>query len=363
MLHTRTNRTAGLLLGLALLMVTGLVLSLPARPASAQEKDMAEAKRQFKKGRELYRNGEHLEAAETFLKAYELSGRSELLYNIGKSYHESDELQKAEKYFQKYLNEKPNAPNADRVVELVIQIQQEIAARMATVDVQTKRSGHGVFVGKEQKPRCQTPCSISIPPGPHVISIRAEGMKEFSKSISVSRGGTKTIEATLQPNVPTGWLAIRSTDGGGAVAISGIGEKSLPIDEPLQLEAGRYELQVTGSSGGGWTGSVAVEAGETTRLLVPTGSNSGGGGGLKRSFAYGLAGASVALLAGGLVLGKNATTTHSILTDQQNHSGAVDPNLLAKGRREQVTANILLGIGTATLLSGTGLFVWDIAGD
>lgn len=340
-------------LGLGAAAVTGS----PA-PAVAQSDDMAEAKKHFLEGKKLYDAKKFDEAADHFVKAYELSDRGELLYNIGQAYRKAGDLRKAEEYLQKYLNKNPNPENEDAVVNQVIEIQQKLAARMATVEVETKTEGRKVFVDDEEEPRCETPCSVSIDPGRYEFRIVGDGMQTWTKTLSLERAETQQLSATLEPERVTGQLQLQTDGTGGTVRIPNVGEKSLPLSTPLELEVGEHELTVLGASGGEWTGSVDIKEGETTRLMIPLGSSAGVS--WKRSVGIGLGSASVALLTGGILIGQRAKTTHSLLRTQQQRSGRVDPELLAEGRREQTTANVLIGLGTTTLLTGAGLYTWDL---
>ena len=351
--------SAPLWMVLTVCALAGLTIPPAPTPVAAQSK-MQQAREQFRQGRSLYEEGKFEEAAESFIKAYELSDRSELLFNIGQAYRKADNLSKAEEYFQKYLNKKPNAKNADSVVETVIQIQQELAARMASLQVKTKRPGRQVFVDGESEARCTTPCSVSVTPGKHTLTLRGEGAKPLVQKINVNKGATGTMELALKPDVAQGKLHVRS-GGGGALRVGEHGEYSLPMENPVSVPVGEHELVLTSPSGKTTSRTVAIEEGETTRLLMADDSGLSSGG-WKRPVAYSLAGASVALLSGAAIVGSNAKTTHDILSSQQSRAGTVDAELLAKGRREQTAANVLIGVGTTSLLSGAGLFVWDMLG-
>lgn len=347
-----------------LLAVGGLTMVLAPTHAVAQEGDMEKAKRNFKQGKKLYQKGDFEKAAESFLTAYELSDRGELLYNIGQSYRKAGNLQKAEKYFQKYLDENPDANNEEKVVDVLIEIQQKLAERMATIDIDTDKSGLEVYVDDDKEPRCKTPCSISVAPGERTIRIEGGEMEPYTETLTVAKAESRSLEPALGTEAP-GRLALRTGgDGGGRVEIAGQGSHSLPLSEPLELEPGDHELTVTDTSGGTWKGTVTVASEETTRLLVPTGKSSGGaaGGGpnVKRAVAYGLAGTSVALITGGVLFGQTAGQTHQTLSDQQSRLGAVPPDLVQQGRRQQTTANILIGAGATTLMTGAGLLAWDL---
>jgi len=341
-------------------VAVGATTAFHLRTAAAEE-DMQKAREAFERGKQLYEEEKYEEAADAFQTAYEYSERTELLYNIGKSYHESGELAKAEEYFQKYLDENPKASNREEVTDKIVKIQQELAARMGSVDVSSSK-GDSVFVDDETDPRCTTPCTVSLEPGTHEIRVESGEEMVGMKAVEVSEEESKTIAFEGAPAGPTGMVHIRTEGGGGALSVDGEERTSLPMSKPVAVPAGSRQLEVTGSSGGTWQGEVSVEEGETKRLLVSatSGSDTGGGGSsTKRSIASGLGGASVALIGGGLLLGRSAKQTHDTLSRQQRR-GTVDSALVDEGRRDMVTANILLGVGSAALLSGVGLFTWDL---
>lgn len=349
------------LLPVAFAVAFALVGAAAPAPVFAQD-DMERAKTAFEKGKRQYDEQKYEAAAESFKDAYELSERDELLYNIGQAYRRAEQLEKAEDYFQRYLEEKPDANNAEEVVQKVVEIQEKLASRMATVRVETDVDGRSVFVDDETKPRCETPCSISVQPGERLVRIGGEGTVTVERTLAVESADAKKLDVQVEEKRAPGGLLVRTENGGGSLAIEGAGETSLPMSQPLELQPGLHRLRVTSPSGGSWSGEVEIESEETARLLVSTGAApSSGGGSARRGIAYGLAGASIALVSGGLLLGSNARQTHDILSDQQGRSGRVDSSLVSKGRREQVAANILFGLGAATFLSGAGLFTWDLA--
>lgn len=346
-----------------LLAVGGLTSALGPTHAVAQEGDMEKAKRNFKQGKKLYKKGDFEKAAESFLTAYRLSDRGELLYNIGQSYRKAGNLQKAEKYFQKYLDENPDANNEQKVVDLLIDIQQKLAERMATINIEVDQSGLEVYVDDDEEARCKTPCSISVAPGERTIRIEGKDIEPYEETLTVEKTESRSLDPSIAADAP-GRLALRTDSGGGGrVEIAGNGSHSLPLSEPLELAPGDHELTVTNGAGGTWQGTVTVASEETTRLLVPTGKSSGGSGGgpnIKRAAAFGLAGTSAALITGGVLFGQTAGQTHQTLSDQQSRVGAVPPALVQQGRRQQTTANILIGAGATTLVTGAGLLAWDL---
>ncbi len=353
---------------IAILLSVGVVagtMAMPSRTVAQNKSDMQKAKDKLREGQQLYNQEKYLEAAETFEQAYELSGRGELLYNIGSSYEKAGDLPQAEMYYQKYLEENPRAGNADEVLQTVISLQEKIAARASSVEITSAQEGRNVFIDGDQDPRCQTPCSVSLQPGEHTISIRAEGMRTTDKTLQVGESESKSVEVKLQPEINPGSLLVSTGGSGDVLQIEGQGEHSLPMEHPIELEPGSYQLAIQNPSGTNWTGDVQIEDSETTRLTIPMAlmdEKSASSGTLRRGFAYGLLGASAALVGGSVIMGMQARNTHDRLATEQQRLGGVNSNLLQKGQSQKRTANILLSTGIGALLSGGGLFVWDLLG-
>lgn len=93
------------------------VLLVPAAGA-AQPSDPArdtEARQHFQSGRDAFSRGDFSTAATEFERAYALSRRAQLLYNIGRAYQEQLRLEDAHRAFQHYLDAVPNAPDRAEV--------------------------------------------------------------------------------------------------------------------------------------------------------------------------------------------------------------------------------------------------------
>lgn len=358
----RHNRLYSLLFSLAAIMAVGTVLLAPSPDGGvvfAQSKaDIEKAKKAFREGKELYGQEKYLEAAKAFERAFELSNRNELLYNVGRSYWKANKLKKAETYLQKYLNAMPDAPNADDVVEAIIQIQEEMAAQMANVKVEASQSGIDILVDQETEPRCQTPCTVSLMPGEHTLVARAEGMTPATKSVTVE----PEQQTSVSFNLP-GRLHVRTDQRAGSVTVDGSKTYSLPMDEPVALPAGEHQLTVVGSEGNKWTGAVDITSGQVSRILVPMAPlDAGGNASTLRIASYSLWGASAGFLVGGIVLGMQASDTHDALAAREKSSGAVDPKMVEQGQSEQFGANLMYTLSAVSAASGAGLFVWDMYG-
>jgi len=95
-----------------------LTLLLAPAAAAAQPADAArdaEARQHFQAGRDAFSRGDFATAGTEFERAYALSRRAQLLYNIGRAYQEQLRLEDAHRAFQHYLDAVPNAPDRAEV--------------------------------------------------------------------------------------------------------------------------------------------------------------------------------------------------------------------------------------------------------
>ncbi|MFW5966084.1 MAG: PEGA domain-containing protein [Persicimonas sp.] len=349
---TRSARGVALPTSLWILIaLTGLGTS-PAWAMSDEE--AREAKQHFEEAKRLYAEEAYLEAAHAFREAYEISERSELLYNIARSYQKAERLQQAEVYYQKYLDEMPDAPNADQVVETIIDIQEEMAATMAQVEVESSPEGIAIYVDQEPEPRCETPCTVSLMSGEHVIEARSDRAGSAYKRVDVEVDETETIKLALP-----GHLAITTDLRGGTVEV---GQESwdIPLEAPIMLPAGEHDVRLKGG-GSHWSGRIEIEGGEETRMHIPlAASGSKDRPGWRRDVSYGLLGASAGVLTGAALFGSQAAQTHEQAEEQQSALGGVDPYTLDRGQQSQKTANTMFAMGAGTLATGVGLLTWDL---
>lgn len=340
-------------------LLLGLALATPSVAAAQSKADMAAAKKRYKEGTRHYKAEQYLDAAEAFKEAYELTQKAELLYNIGQSYRHAGKLQEAEQYLQQYLAEAPDANNAEEVVQTIVELQQQIAANMATVSLETDVPA-GVWVADETEPRCTTPCSVMLPPGKRRLTFRAAEKADAVKSIELEPGKTIQLRVELAAAVVAGRLLVQSDLPGSRLLVGEELEVELPLQEPLELPPGEHAVVVT-SSRARWDGNVAVEPNETTLLAVPMQAldEARKKASVRRSVAYGLWGVTVASAAGGILLGLQARSTFDQLSSQQSDRGFVPESQLEQGRRQQFAANLMFGVSGAAAVGGLALFLWD----
>ncbi len=345
---------------LILALTVALAAMWPTVSHAQSKEDIREAKKLSGDGKALYEAGEYADAAAAYLRAYELSGRTELLFNVGQSFRLAGKLREAEARLQQYLAEAPQAANADEVVTAIVEIQQQIAADLATVQIETLVPGRGVFVDDEAEPRCLTPCAVMVSPGARRLTLRGSGAEDQVEQLVLEPGQTLQLTAELPAAVGRGWLRVSTDRPAGTVEVGDV-RLALPLAEPLALESGEHSVMILAARNARWTGNIVVAPDETTELFVPMQSvvDARKRGSLRKSVSYGLWGVSLAGLGGGLLLGAQARTTFRKLEADSASNRFVDDELVRQGRNQQRSANLLFVGASAALLTGTVLFLWD----
>ncbi|HEX2676376.1 MAG TPA: tetratricopeptide repeat protein [Polyangiales bacterium] len=103
----------------------------PNAAASVSEADAADtlARKVYAQAKAAYDVGNYREALQYFQQAYELSGRSQLLYSIGQTADRLRLDETALKAFKLYLERVPNADNRQEVEQRVSVLEDVVAAK------------------------------------------------------------------------------------------------------------------------------------------------------------------------------------------------------------------------------------------
>lgn len=352
------QRKLHLLIGAALFSVFCASAVLSPSVAAAQQEDEEYARELFAEGHAHFDEGEYDAAIEKFLEVYEILDAPALLYNIGEAYRRADKLAEAEQYYQDYINAAPDAPNADDVVERIIDIQQKRAARKASLDISTDPSGAEIFIDDDEEARCQTPCRIDLDPGPYTVRADLDGHHSFNEDLALEAREDRVLETRLEPETAMGRLFV-TTDVDDDVTLVVEGQRhSLPLFDGIEVEAKSQTISLL------WAGdrvdhSIDVEANEDLHLFVPIGA-----AGAELTFlqgaAIGFGGTSLALAGAGIIAGMQASSTNDYLAEYEQVHGEEDTNVAIVGERQtQLRNNLLLG-AAATLTIGAGLWAFDM---
>jgi tetratricopeptide (TPR) repeat protein len=109
----------------------GALLVLAAlRPVRADDRSSDQiARRHHERGTTFYNLGQFEEAIGEYRKGYEQKADPVFLYNIGQAYRQLGALDRALFFYRRYLSTMPNAPNRAQVEQLVVELDQLVAAQ------------------------------------------------------------------------------------------------------------------------------------------------------------------------------------------------------------------------------------------
>ena len=123
--------------GLIRVVLVAVLLAASASIAQAQESPAQgtseardeEARSLFQAGRTAFGDGRFADARDYFRRAYELSGRAELLYNVGTAEDRLRNDEAALEAFEAFLAAQPEAPNRAEVEGRIAVLRDAIASR------------------------------------------------------------------------------------------------------------------------------------------------------------------------------------------------------------------------------------------
>lgn len=232
-----------------LLCATWLVLAscvLLGSPAHAQRggepspDDLDEARAFFAAGESAVEAGRWSDAVDDYRRAYELSGVPAALYNVGFALRALGRYREARDVLTRLLDGHPEL--APELREEARGHRDEAAARVAILRLVGlyPHARHAVRLdGREVADEGSRPLEIEADPGPHAITVRAEGHEPFAWEGELAEGDRRSIHVELRPtpSEPSGilasplfWIVV------GTVAVGGAAIAGYVLHQGAQLE-------------------------------------------------------------------------------------------------------------------------------
>lgn len=174
-------------------------LASPQAGKESNQKNETMAAEAFQAGQALYENGEYLEAAHEFEKAYRLAPHPSVLANIGYCYNKIGDYPKAVEAFQKYL-ESPN-PDKTKSNEKIEKYLEEIKPKVGELRVDCVPARCEVTV--DGRSRGMAPISIVLRAGAHAVDIVPfDGGPKKHFDVKVPGGGELVLDVDLPVSRP-----------------------------------------------------------------------------------------------------------------------------------------------------------------
>lgn len=180
-----------------LLVVIAVVFFAHGSVTSAQSdpgRD-AEARGLFEAGRAAFDQGRYQDALGYFDRAYQLSRRPQLLYNIGQVHDRLRHDEEALTALQQYLKQVPGATNRSEVEHRIEALRQ---AMVGTLHFTLSPAAAQLWIDGEAK-TLDASGRLQVGIGSHEILVRAEGYNELRQRMNVRGGDMVELPITLQP--------------------------------------------------------------------------------------------------------------------------------------------------------------------
>jgi len=132
-----------------------------------------------------------------------------------------------------------------------------------------------------------TPITLNnLASGSHILEIDHAGYYDWKSSVSVPAGGTRTVDATLNPMPAstTGWIYVSSSPGGASVTLDGSPKGETPSSGSLKLNniaTGSHTVTLTRPGYQPYSATTSVSPNtvtEVSAILQPATTPSGTGG-------------------------------------------------------------------------------------
>lgn len=111
--------------------VLAFALTLVTRAGATEDADRKRALELFKESKQLYQEGRFRDAIERLEQAYALAPEPVLLYNLGRAFESSGELERAIDAYRRYLDEEPNAPDRGAISARIDTLERQLKERQA----------------------------------------------------------------------------------------------------------------------------------------------------------------------------------------------------------------------------------------
>lgn len=186
---------------IAFATVIGIALASPpaiSQPAATPTKEAREeAASRFRKGFELFKEGDYQAALIEFRRAYELAPNYNVLYNIGQVYFQLQDYPNALTSLERYVKEGGDQITAKRREEVQRDIDK-LRARIANLEVTTNVPDVDIAIDDIPQGKTPLPKPLMVGAGRHRITASKEGFRSVTKVVEVAGADSLKIPLELQ---------------------------------------------------------------------------------------------------------------------------------------------------------------------
>ncbi len=142
-------------------------------------------------------------------------------------------------------------------------INAQLTPQPASLTINSNPSGAKVYVDGDY--RGTTPLTLNLTPGTHSIKLTKQDYQDYTTTITLNPGESKTISVTLTPAF--GYLSVDSSPAGAKVYVDGSYIGDTPI-ENYKLSIGQHSLKITKQGYQDYTTTIILNPGDSKTLNI-----------------------------------------------------------------------------------------------
>jgi hypothetical protein len=203
-------------------------------------------------------------ALEIYERIYVATGATKHLYNIGYLYEDMGELDRAWDYYQRFLLEWPQAPNAKELQGYLEELAEELGRTHVLVHAFTTPPGASIEIvtrSDSRRPFGVTPLSTWMPLGKVLLRLNLDGHEALEKKVVVKRRRSQRLKFKMKAVPKPGILICGEIPEGATLSVDDTHRPDAITGAKLSLEPGKHQLSLTLSDGTVRRATVAVADG------------------------------------------------------------------------------------------------------
>lgn len=161
-----------------------------------EEERQADPRELFRDGERHYHGGRYEEALSAWLLAYQLSGRTALLYNLAQAYSRLGMLEEEKATLEAFLSDTDEGAVNETLTQSATERLEAIVDRLerTRLEIVGSLDDAEIFLNEEYIGRLPLDGPIKVSPTTHRISGRAEGFADAVATVSMRPGMTSRVE-------------------------------------------------------------------------------------------------------------------------------------------------------------------------
>ncbi len=369
-------KTTAVMLAFSTILPTILLTS----PRAMADDTDAQSRAYFETGAKAYEKGDYLNAIRAFDQAYTLTKRPGLIFSIAQSYKRQyaidgkpQNLRKANEYYRRFLAEDKSGKRRNEATAAVLEIeailvrlppeQQATATTMAPeppqptqISVTTQVDEAMVSIDGGQ---ARTLEPVEVKPGKHKVVIQAPGYFPEERELYANQSQMTAIDVPLRPMPAKVMIEGRI---GAAVTVDGLPMGSLPLVNPLEVDAGERSITVSQNGFVSFTRDYSLARGGETKIKTELGRTR------QRIGSFVLFGTGIVIGGTGVLMALGSAGAYAQGNDiaKQREKGSITAEQLAdydKFRRQQsellIGSTVAFNLGAAVGALGFLLYYFD----